>query len=295
MGGTIIIDEAYRFSPARQGESPNSSNHVLDYLLETVEKPETRNTTTVIMAGYRDEIEQLLAYNVGFASRFPLEFAFPDYDEEQLRKIFLTMVASRGMRLANDSDVDIARIVARRVHQGAGKKGFGNARSVRNKVEQIIKAHGHRLGNMKMRNERITEQDFKVLSLVDCIGTEPIFERCKPMQELMAMAGLVKIKSAMQNLVSMVQLNYKREMNGDQPDRISLHRVFYGMSYTITFTHGHLLTQACMRELLNIASCWRRVDAGSDEMCPLPSASARGAVGVTCHCAHDPVREPWDR
>lgn len=80
-GGCLFIDEAYRFTPSPPGQQPNLSNQVLDYLLEAVEKPEVRSTTTVILAGYRDEIETLLAYNVGFASRFPIDFNFPDYNE----------------------------------------------------------------------------------------------------------------------------------------------------------------------------------------------------------------------
>jgi SpoVK/Ycf46/Vps4 family AAA+-type ATPase len=95
-GGCLFIDEAYRFSPSASGQQPNASNQVLDYLLEAVEKPEIRSTTTVILAGYRDEIEILLAYNVDFTSRFNKDFRFPDYNESQLRKIFVNMVKDRG-------------------------------------------------------------------------------------------------------------------------------------------------------------------------------------------------------
>ena len=83
-GGCLFIDEAYRFSPAPSGQQPNASNQVLDFLLEAVEKPEIRSTTTVILAGYRDEIETLLAYNVGFSSRFNKDFSFHDYNEMQV-------------------------------------------------------------------------------------------------------------------------------------------------------------------------------------------------------------------
>jgi L-lactate dehydrogenase complex protein LldE len=92
---------------------------VLDYLLEAVEKPEIRSTTTVILAGYRDEIETLLAYNVGFASRFNREFSFPDYTEAQLCKIFLGMVKDRGFLLERKKDcgVSISAVMANRIHR----------------------------------------------------------------------------------------------------------------------------------------------------------------------------------
>jgi hypothetical protein len=113
-GGTLFIDEAYRLTPAPAGKSPNASNEVLDCLLEVptphsgccfaaccdgtdvcaqaVEDVETRETTTFILAGYRDEIEILLGTNVGFASRFSTVFDFPDYTEQQCCRILLKMI-----------------------------------------------------------------------------------------------------------------------------------------------------------------------------------------------------------
>ncbi len=37
VGGTVFIDEAYRFSPNKAGGQPNASNGILDYLLEAGE------------------------------------------------------------------------------------------------------------------------------------------------------------------------------------------------------------------------------------------------------------------
>ena len=42
---------------AQAGGQPNASNGVLDYLLEAVEDDAVRDTTTFILAGYKDEIE----------------------------------------------------------------------------------------------------------------------------------------------------------------------------------------------------------------------------------------------
>jgi predicted AAA+ superfamily ATPase len=107
-----------------------------------------RESTTVILAGYRDEIEDLLAYNVGFASRFPLEFAFEDYDQKQFRQILQTMVKDRGMQLERKRvcGVPVGDVVSRRIYQGAGKKGFGSARAARNKLDQIIASQSQRIG-----------------------------------------------------------------------------------------------------------------------------------------------------
>jgi SpoVK/Ycf46/Vps4 family AAA+-type ATPase len=248
-GGCLFIDEAYRFSPAPSGQQPNASNQVLDFLLEAVEKPEIRSTTTVILAGYRDEIETLLAYNVGFASRFNREFSFPDYTESQLRKIFLGMVKDRGFLLERKKEcgASISAVMANRIHRGAGKKGFGNAREVRNKVEEVIAQQSDRLGTMRLHKKPVSEHDYKVLLAVDAIGVRPDFSRSPIMRELEAMVGLNKVKEQFRSLMMMATQNFDREMRGEKPNLISLHRVFYGNpgtgKTTVSKLYGALLKE----------------------------------------------------
>ena len=47
-GGTLFIDEAYGFTPAKAGSSPNPSNQVLDFLLQVATRPETRRNSQLI-------------------------------------------------------------------------------------------------------------------------------------------------------------------------------------------------------------------------------------------------------
>jgi hypothetical protein len=104
-GGVLFIDEAYLFSPSPPGSTANASNKVLDYLMKVSETK--RDTTTFILAGYKDEVMNLVTtFNPGFSSRFPKDFTFdfPDYTESQLRKIFVDMVKERNFALQNKEE-----------------------------------------------------------------------------------------------------------------------------------------------------------------------------------------------
>lgn len=86
--GVLFIDEAYALQPrcAREGHS------VAMKLLNVAE--ERRTKLTIILAGYKDDIERsLLALNDGFFRRFNFRFNFDDYTQLELTDIFLQRCA----------------------------------------------------------------------------------------------------------------------------------------------------------------------------------------------------------
>ena len=86
-----------------------------------------RDSMTFILAGYKEEILELLTYNPGFASRFPSDmmFEFPDYTQSQLHKILVDMTREKGLSFQKKKycGVPIAKIMAQRIAKGAGRKG----------------------------------------------------------------------------------------------------------------------------------------------------------------------------
>lgn len=66
---------------------PSNHRQVLNFLLPEMENK--RGKLVVVLAGYRKPMEEnIMAFNEGLPSRFPLVFTFPDYTDGQLLSIF---------------------------------------------------------------------------------------------------------------------------------------------------------------------------------------------------------------
>ena len=85
-GGVLFIDEAHMLDP--KGNKIGAA--VFNYIMDAAER--YRSTLTIILAGYRADIEKnLYGFNVGMPSRF-MDVEFKDYDEHELRLIWKGMI-----------------------------------------------------------------------------------------------------------------------------------------------------------------------------------------------------------
>ena len=227
-GGVIFIDEAYLLQPSPPGQQPNKANEILDAILK--ESEDMRKTTSFVLAGYKDKILNLLTYNDGFKSRFPILFEFEDYTVSELRKIFKGMVKSRNYKVEKKSScgVNIARIASERIGKQRGKPGFGNARDVRNFVDASVKRNTERVGTLAFMKVDLTDEHLTVLTRTDVLGEKPDLKNSPLLKELDAMIGLRRVKDAVRGLMSFQLQNYEAESAGQKVPAITLHRLFLG-------------------------------------------------------------------
>lgn len=138
LGGILFIDEAY--SLARGGEK-DFGKEAVDTLVKAME--DYKHRFILILAGYPLEMEHFLLSNPGLPSRFPLQISFPDYTVDELMKIADTMLKERQYTMTSEAK----RLLRQTIEQRAGRpfKHFGNAREVRNMIEQAIRHHAFRL------------------------------------------------------------------------------------------------------------------------------------------------------
>jgi hypothetical protein len=135
-GGVLLIDEAY--SLTRGGEK-DFGREAIDAVVKLVE--DRRDRLVVILAGYPDEMADLVEANPGMASRFPRTISFGDYDDEELLAIFELISGGQEYHL---DDSGRAAVVAWFGAQQRGH-GFGNGRAARNLFEASVARHATRM------------------------------------------------------------------------------------------------------------------------------------------------------
>lgn len=135
-GGVLLIDEAY--SLVRGGEK-DFGREAIDAIVKLVE--DRRDDTVVIMAGYPDEMAELMSSNPGLRSRFPRTIHFPDYTTPELLQI-AELIAEANEYVFDDG---AQAALAERLDTVPRDRGFGNGRLVRNVFEAAVARHASRV------------------------------------------------------------------------------------------------------------------------------------------------------
>lgn len=228
MDGVLFIDEAHSLDP-KSNKAEGSA--IVTKLLKAAE--DSRDRLTIILAGYRDAIEdKLYASDLGFRSRFE-DIVFEDFSEQELRKIFVDMVEKKDWKFHPENPL-LVDVVTARIARGRCIKGFGNARTVRSTLERGIKA-----ASIANRAPYLKIEDF----LGPPPDTKHLPALASALEELEEMTGLdsekvadgtvrkgkgIPAKVAVRQLVAVVQGNYHKEINGEKPLPLALNRLFLG-------------------------------------------------------------------
>ena len=134
--GVLLIDEAYSLV---RGSESDFGREAIDTIVKLVE--DRRDRIVVVMAGYPDEMAELVAANPGLRSRFPKTIHFPDYTTDELVAIFRMRCDGSGYVPTDDA------VAALRLQLDAAPrdKGFGNGRLARNLFEDAVARQASRI------------------------------------------------------------------------------------------------------------------------------------------------------
>ncbi len=143
IGGVLFIDEAYSLTQSMSGQGDYGAE-VIQTLLKRME--DQRGQFFVFVAGYTDQMETFLKSNPGLSSRFDRILKFEDYLPQELMEIAVKMFADQNLNLHDAAKSQFLNYLD--YLYNTKDKFFGNARTVRTIVQEIINNQNIRLSHM---------------------------------------------------------------------------------------------------------------------------------------------------
>lgn len=153
-GSVIFIDEIYSLYDPQSHQDDSYSREVIDTLVRCLTAEEYQGTV-LIVAGYKDKVDQFMQANPGLASRIPDEIVFGTYTPKDCVDIFRAVAEKDAYVLPPECEEPLRRYFAYYM-ENAGDE-FGNARDVKVIYRNVIGQMSDRLAE---KTEK-TEDDYR--------------------------------------------------------------------------------------------------------------------------------------
>ncbi|MEV5510297.1 AAA family ATPase [Streptomyces orinoci] len=133
LGGVLFVDEAYSLANSGYSKGDAYGDEALQVLLKRAE--DNRDRLVVILAGYPEGMDRLLAANPGLSSRFTSRVDFPSYRPGELTAIGEVLAADNGDSWDEEALDELRSISTHVVRQGWIDE-LGNGRFLRTLYEK---------------------------------------------------------------------------------------------------------------------------------------------------------------
>lgn len=163
LGGVLFIDEAYSLS--NKNDANDFGGEAIDTLVKLME--DHRDNLVIIVAGYKEEMDEFLKANTGLISRFNKFIDFADYTNEELLDILKLCTDRSGLVMEEDAVEEIKRALENMTQEQ--KLLFGNGRGMRNTFESILGKQANRIVMMDFPSESEL-MHIKLEDVIDIIG-----------------------------------------------------------------------------------------------------------------------------
>ncbi|MFE7593053.1 AAA family ATPase [Kitasatospora sp. NPDC057512] len=163
LDGVLFIDEAYSLSNSGYTKGDAYGDEALQVLLKRAE--DNRDRLVVILAGYPEGMNRLLATNPGLNSRFTTRVDFPSYRPGELTAIGAALAGRDGDGWDEDAAEELASICTHVVREGWIDE-LGNGRFIRTLYE---KSCAYRDLRLTLLREPPGREDLATLRLPDLV------------------------------------------------------------------------------------------------------------------------------
>ncbi len=149
LGGVLFIDEAYSLVDSSGDDA--YGREAIQTLLKRME--DDRSSMAVILAGYSNEMDEMIRSNPGLSSRINNKIEFDDYSPAELGMIFQRMCEQNQYDLPGDARYRVLlgfnHLYKRR------DRHFGNGRLARNAFEESVRRLADRIAEVTQLSESL--------------------------------------------------------------------------------------------------------------------------------------------
>jgi len=195
IGGVLFIDEAYTLS---QGGDGDFGQEAIDMLVEAM--TDRKGEFSVIIAGYPDDIENLLLTNAGLKRRFKHKILLKDYEPKILKEIFIRLVQKAEYSISAELDEKLLGFLTNWFN-ARDERTFGNAGELE---EQIFEK--------MIENLKDNENELKLLhipkELQKFIKQKSITDATKELDKLI---GLQLAKNNISSIINSMKISRLRD------------------------------------------------------------------------------------
>ncbi len=149
LGGILFIDEAY--SLVDESGDDSYGREAVQALLKRME--DDRDRMVVILAGYSDEMNDMIRSNPGLSSRINTRIHFDDYAPTDLGYIFEMLCEQNQYQLSSESRHRLL-LGFHHLYQNRDRH-FGNGRLVRNTFEDTVRKLADRVAEISHLTESL--------------------------------------------------------------------------------------------------------------------------------------------
>ncbi len=129
LGRVLFIDEAYSLEGNQFGQE------AIDELVKCMTEPRYMGNLVIIIAGYKNAIDQLLLTNEGLRSRFDTEMVFNSFGVDDCLKLLAIYMKEPSVGLAFDASAQ--KKLPSLLQTLVSTPGFANGRDLRNLVKYL--------------------------------------------------------------------------------------------------------------------------------------------------------------
>ena len=244
MGGVLFIDEAHSLYPAGANDYGHEALSELVKLME-----ERRGQFAVILAGYTDNMAQLIDSDPGLKSRINKQVYFENYSAAEMVEIVELVCRDSGLQMRERAKAAVLKHMNENVTSGTE----GNGRYARKLFEKICELLAQRVMNSNDKTSLeitlIEPEDvprslnFRAAQVVAGESTSEVPTLESALAELNALTGLNEVKTKVETLVNLLRANQAMEKAGKRPVPANLHLVFTGDPGTGKTTVAHIVAK----------------------------------------------------